>query len=240
MTPVKSKLDLVIAHLEAERKALKRMIKEATAEHDNLIVYYHSEALLDLDRRLEILYNFKDPDYNRKKELNRRIDFIKKMSFSEFREPIRNRMKQRNAERILEFEEDLQKLIDKPAKLRDDTQIIDDALFALVKKQCKSFKLMIDDEENFGLHLVKKKNLLVITLVGLPFDEEPDFVMIGRSPRKLEGLGFQIDTKRNKCFRTFELEGLENFPIIKQWLARFMIDFCGLSGQGNNIHIVYK
>ncbi len=45
MKPVKPQLDLLIAHLEAERKSLKRMIKEAASEGDNLIVYYHSEAL---------------------------------------------------------------------------------------------------------------------------------------------------------------------------------------------------
>ena len=82
MEPVKPKLDLIIAHLEAERKSLKRMIKEANAEHDNLIVYYHSEALLELNRQLDVLYNFRDPHYNRKEQLKQQIGFWRKNEFT--------------------------------------------------------------------------------------------------------------------------------------------------------------
>jgi len=46
---VKPQPDLLITYLEAERRSLKRMIKEAAPEGDNLIVYYHSEALHQLE-----------------------------------------------------------------------------------------------------------------------------------------------------------------------------------------------
>jgi hypothetical protein len=46
MPEAKSDLDLLISALEKEQRLLKKMIRKAQTEHDNLIVYYHSEALL--------------------------------------------------------------------------------------------------------------------------------------------------------------------------------------------------
>ena len=61
MQPIKPDLDLLIGALEKEQRSLKKMIGQAAAEHDHLIVYYHSEALLDLNRQLGVLYSFKEP-----------------------------------------------------------------------------------------------------------------------------------------------------------------------------------
>ena len=239
MKPVKTDLELLIRHLEAESRQLKRMIKEAAAEHDNLIAYYHSEALLELNRRLNILYNFRDPYYDQKNELIRQIEYIKKMSFSEFSDRIRGFMKEKYAGRVTEFENKLLKLNEEPAKTYFDTKIIDNALTALYNKQHKWLKLFVNYEEKFGLRFSIKKNELIITLLGSFDYEEPDFVMDSRVPRKLEGLGFQLDNKQNKYVKTFTFRTIDDIPAIKQWITRFVIDFCWMWGSASKVQLVY-
>jgi len=244
MKPAKPDLDVLISALEKERRSLKKMIREAAAEHDHLIFYYHSEALGNLNRRLDVLYGFKDPLYREKEDLKRHIgfwrngDFIKKMS-----PEVRQRMRERNEEKAQALEKQLLQLMDAPQlQPSGGTRFIDEALLALYEKRCRSFRLILGEEDDSYIALVFKtrKNTLVIQLKGMLFGEEPDFVFEGRIPKPLLAAGFIYDSQRKTYTRAFDFAGRETIPEIKIWLTKFVIEDSWYYWPGRTMRLEYK
>jgi len=244
MQPVKPDLDLLISALEKEQRLLKKMIRHAATEHDNLIVYYHSEALLDLNRRLDVLYSFKDPLYHKKEDLKRQIGLWRKRGFIKKTRPdVQARMIKYNEERAQALERQLQQLIDAPQpRPLPDTQIIDEALLALYEKRCRSFRLTLGEGDDYHIILVFKtrKNTLVIQLKGMLFDDEPDFVFEGRIPQPLRGAGFIFDPDRKTYTRTFDFKVHQTIPEIKKWLTKFVIEDSWYYWPGRTMMLKYK
>jgi len=244
MQPVKPSLDLLISALEKEQRSLKKMIRQAAAEHDNLIIYYHSEALLDLNRKLDILYSFKDPLYHKKEDLKRQIGFWRKGGFNGKMQPeVRARMIKYNEEKALGLEKQLQQLIDAPQlQPSPDTQFIDEALLALYEKRRRSFRLILGDDDDYHITLVFKtrKNTLAIQLKGMLFDDEPDFVFEGRTPQPLLAAGFIYDPELKTHTRTFDGIGQQTIPEIKKWLTKFVIEDSWYYWPGRTMKLEYK
>jgi hypothetical protein len=240
MKPVKPELDLLVDELEKERRSLKKMIRDAASEHDNLIVYYLSEALLDLNRQMNVLYCFKDPLYKRKEELKRRIGFLKNMPYLEMSKQLRVSVKEYYAKDIAEMEAELKKLNDQPNAVYKKTQYIDDALFALYEKRCKSFKLIIWADNNTALHFKIKKKQLIITLNNKSDFWEADFIVHDRAQDSLKGMGFKFDEQRKMYFYTYEMTGFNNASPIKMWLSHFLVDYWHLYGSAGSVTLVYQ
>jgi hypothetical protein len=244
MQPVKPDLDLLISALEKERRSLKKMIRQAAAELDHLIVYYHSEALDDLNRRLRVLYSFKDPYFEQKEDIKRRIKFWRSGDFMEKLSPrLRERMEKRNEEKAVELEKELQELFNAPQlQPLPDTKFIDEALLALYEKRCRSFRLTLGEEDDYHITLVFKtrKNTLVIQLKGMLFNDEPDFVFEGRTPQPLRAAGFIYDPDRKTHTRTFDFDGQQTIPEIKKWLTKFVIEDSWYYWPGRTMKLEYK
>ena len=244
MKPPKSNLDLLISAFEKEQRALQEMIRDATSEHDNLIVYYHSEALLDLDRRLRVLYSFKDPAFEQKEDLKRRIKVWKSGDFMEKLTPqLREWMEKRNAEKAAELEKQLQLLMDAPQpQPLPNTQFIDEALLSLYQKRCRSFKLIMGEMDDYHITLTfrMRRNVLTITLNDNLDGEEPDFVFENRVPQPLKAAGFLYSPRQKKYTRTFIVTGICDVPEIKKWLAKFLIEDSWYYWPGKKMGLVYK
>jgi len=243
MQPVKPDLDLLIGALEKEQRSLKKMIREAVAEYDHLIVYYHSEALDDLNRRLDVLYSFKDPLFHQKEDLKRKISLwrkgglIKKM-WREGQELV----KKLNEERALELEKQLQQLMDAPHRPSPDTQFINEALLALYKKRFRSFQLTLGEEDDYHITLVFKtrKKTLIVQLKGMLFNDEPDFVFEGRTPQPFLAAGFIYDPQRKAYIRTFDVTWHQTIPEIKTWLTKFVIEDSWYYWPGRTMKLKYQ
>ena len=244
MQPVKPNLDLLINALEKEQRSLKKMIRQAAAEHDNLIIYYHSEALGSLNRRLDVLYSFKDPLYHKKEDLKRQIDFWRKGDFmKKMRPELRAHMAKRYEDSARELEKQLQQLIDAPQpQPSPDTAFIDEALLALYEKRCRSFRLILGEEDydHIALFFKTQKNKLVIQLKGMLFNDEPDFVFEGRTPKPLLAAGFIYDLDRKIYTRTYDLSGQQTIPEIKKLLSKFVIEDSWYYWPGKTIALKYK
>ena len=238
------KLDLLIAHLENERKLLKRMIKEASAEHDNLIVYYHSEALLELNLRLNVFYNFRDPYFNKKEELKRKINFSRKNEFiDKFSPRVREFMKQLYEDEAKELEKDLQKLKDLPTvPLPPEGKKFEKALFDLYDEQYRAFEIVLGEDSYYTFRLVFqiKKKILTVELTGNFYDEEPDFVLENRIPQPIKAAGFEYNEQRKKYTRSFDIAGFKNVGEIKMWFAKFIIEDTWIYSSGGKMRLEYK
>jgi hypothetical protein len=244
MQPAKSDLDTVINALEKEKRELKKMIRQAKSEYDNLIVYYHSEALLDIDQRLRVLYSFKDPYFEQKEDLKRQIKAWRSGYYMEEMTPqLRERMQKRNEEKAVELEKQLEQLIDLPElQSHARTQFIDEALGALYEKRCRSFQLVMGEEDDLHLRITfrVRKNILTVTLKGINYEDEPDFIFEGRTPQPLKAAGFMYNEEQNKYTRTFDITDAGIIPEVKKWLGKFIIEDSWFYWPGRAVTLVYK
>jgi hypothetical protein len=243
MDQTKSDLALLIKELETQRRSLKSMIKAAASEGDHLIVYYQSEALSQLNSRLDVLYTFSDPLHMRKQELERQIKSINNMKFIKPQKGREKWFKDRIAKKTFELKVELKRLSEKPIKDNFiETQLIDEALFALYERRYKSFKLIIweDEDNNTALLFKIKKNLLIITLTyTLDFGED-DFVLANRFHDPLKGMGFKFDELREMYFYTYDMTSFNDAGYLKKWLSHFLIDYCHLYGPTQTIRLTYS
>ncbi|MFI5138495.1 MAG: hypothetical protein ACHQIM_11775 [Sphingobacteriales bacterium] len=244
MSTTKSDLDILISALEKEQRSLKKMIQQAKSEYDNIIVYYHSEALLDLNRRLRVLYSFKDPYFVQKEDLKRRIKQWRSGDFMEkLRPELRERMQKRNEDKAVELEKQLQRLLDLPlSQCYPRTQFIDEALGALYEKRCRSFQLITGEEDDLHLRITFRirKKILTVTLKGINYEDEPDFIFEGRIPQPLKAAGFIHNEAQNKYTRTFYITDPSGIPEVKKWLAKFIIEDSWFYWPGRTMTLKYK
>jgi hypothetical protein len=244
MLPPKSDLDLLISALEKEKRSIKKMIRQATTEHDNLIVYYHSEALLDINGRLHVLYGFKDPYFKQKEDLKRQIKAWRGGYYMEKLTPqLRDLMQKRNEEKAAELEKQLQRLIDLPlSQSYPHTQFIDEALLALYEKRCRAFQLVMGEESDLHLRITFRiqTKTLTVTLKGINYEDEPDFIIEGRIPQPLKAAGFIYDEEQNNYTRTFNIADAGSIPEIKKWLAKFVIEDSWFYWPGRTMTLKYK
>jgi len=244
MQPVKPELDLLINALEKEQRLLKKMIRQAAAEYDHLIVYYHSEALLDLNRRLRVLYSFKDPNFEQKEDLKRQIKHWRSADFMEkWRPELRERMQKRNEEKAVELEKQFQQLIDMPLyQSYPQTKFIDEAIVALYERRCRYFRLIMGEDDYYNLELTFRiqKKTLIVTLKGINYEDEPDFIIEGRIPQPLKAAGFIFIAEQNKYMRTFNIIDTSSIPEVKKWLAKFVIEDSWFYWPGRTMTLKYK
>jgi hypothetical protein len=244
MQPTKSDLDLLISALEKEQHSLKKMIRQAAAEHDNLIVYYHSEALLDLNRHLRVLYSFKDSYFEQKEDLKRQIKAWRSGYYMEKLTPeLRDRMQKRNEEKAMELEKQLQQLIDIPqSQSLPQTHFIDEALAALYEKRCRTFQLLMGEEDDLHLRITFRirKKTLTVTLKGINYEDEADFIVEGRIPQPLKAAGFIYNEEQNTYTRTFNFADARDTPEVKKWLAKFIIEDSWFYWPGRTMTLKYK
>jgi len=122
-----------------------------------------------------------------------------------------------------------------------ETQFINDALLALYEKRCRSFQLVLGEDEYQHLSLVfkRRKSLLTVQLKA-PVDEEPDFVFDNRIPQPIKAAGFIYDLQRKRFERTFNFSQPEKVQEIKIWLAKFITDDMRMYWPGQKMMLKYK
>jgi len=244
MEPDKSQLELLIKYFEAEKRNLKRMIKDAAAEMDNLLVYYHSEALLDIESRLRVLYSFRDPDYVKKEDLKRKINFLTTNKFIKRMSPaFREFNIKRNKEEVETLKKRLYQL--NQAKVVQDltsSTKIEHALFLLYDEKYRAFKISLGEDLGYIMELIFRirENILIIELNGQIGDTDPDFVFEDRIPQPLKAAGFEYDPLSEKYIRTLDISGLANLKEIKMWLAKLIIEDSWFYSPGGTMRLEYE
>ena len=73
-----NQLKLLISLYEEERVRLQKLIDECLLETEYLMVHYHSQALYQLNGRLQVLKNIDDKLFDEKDFRQRRIDGLQK------------------------------------------------------------------------------------------------------------------------------------------------------------------
>ena len=237
---MKSDLDLVIKVLEAEKKSIEKQIKKCLSENDYLISYYHSEALNQLNSRLTVLYQFKDPLYNERQNLKRLESFYKKKPDFVSDSKMWNRIKENKKEKIKKQKSEFEEKVKNINTFFNDSQEIDDALFNLYEGKYKGFKLLLDQLDEFELVFTINSNRLRISTKPYWDMNEPDFILDNRIPNPIEGLGFKFDPISYKAVYEYDMNNFKDAWPIKLLLSRLFFDVYQFYDINQSAKLVYQ
>jgi hypothetical protein len=184
---VNNQLKLLISLYEEEKIRLQKLIDECLLETEYLMAHYHSEALYQLNGRLQTLHNINDKLYDEKGISQRRINGLQKRIETE---PT-DYMKEYYEKNLQRAKEELEKLnqIPKQATLSDNETLLDETLkkadnlfltfsyskkilkvtLPYVKQHTKKWILYnanINSFKNLGFNLTENETKLILTLTG--------------------------------------------------------------------------
>ena len=141
-----NQLKLLISLYEEEKIQLQILIDEYLAETDYLLAHYHSQALFQLNGRLQTLKNIDDKLFDQKDFKRRLIDTLQiqvENESSEF-------MKEFYLNDIQRIKKELECLnqISKSEKLSSNEILLDETLKKLLNSKIKNLKLILKKTDN--------------------------------------------------------------------------------------------
>ncbi len=162
MTTVDHQLRHLISLYEEEKVRLQKLINECLIETEYLMAHYHSEALYQLNSRLQTLKNLDGKLFDEKDFRQRRIDGLLKHIETESSDHMREYFV-KDLQRAME---ELEKLNQTPnqSTLPENNTLLDETLKKLVDKKVKNLKLILKKEDNLFLGFSYSKKVLKVTL----------------------------------------------------------------------------
>ena len=162
MTTVDNQLKLLISLYEEEKAQLQKLIDECLVETEYLMAHYHSQALYQINGRLQTLKNIDDKLFDEKDFRQRRIDSLQKRIETEDSDY----MKEYYVKDLQRAKEELEKLnqISKTATHPDNETLLDETLKKLVDKKVKNLKLILKKADNLFLSFSYSNRALKVTL----------------------------------------------------------------------------
>ena len=157
-----SQLKLLISLYEEERVRLQRLIEECIEETEYLMAHYHSEALFQLNGRLQTLHNLDDKLYDEKERRHRTIIALQK----EMRSESSDYLKEHFEKMLLRERQALERLNEPPiqATFPDNETLLDETLKKLADRKIKNLKVILKKTDNLLLAFSNSKKALKVTL----------------------------------------------------------------------------
>jgi hypothetical protein len=209
-----SDLDLLIDHYQWEIIRLKSSIKENLEMHFYREVEFDEKALREVQRELDRLLEFKNPNYPEIKRLESQIVFFENMRKE------RSSMAFYYEGQINEVKEKLDALKKEiPSQCIFETQFLDDAIFKLVQGELSSFKLHLDIENSHYLRISpKEENRVQVSI----FVSSEDINWLLQNSI-IKDLGFIKDPNGEKLDYVFKLTSIKNILPLKELLSRIVV-----------------
>jgi hypothetical protein len=158
---VDDQLKLLISVYEEEKIRLQKLIDACIAETEYLMAHYHSEALHQLNGRLQTLNNIDDNLYDEKESRQRWINDLQKKIEAE---SLTN-MKEYLEKRLQHEKEALERLNQTPKQATPGHEtLLDETLKKLVDKKIKNLRLVLKKTDNLYLRFSYSKKVLKLTL----------------------------------------------------------------------------
>lgn len=202
MTTVDNQLKLLISLYEEEKIRLQKLIDECLVETEYLMAHYHSEALYQLNGRLQTLKNIDDKLFDEKDFRQRRIDGLQKRMETESSDY----MKDYYMKDLQRAKDELEKLnqIPKQPTLPDNETLLDETLKKLIDKKIKNVKLILKKADNLLLGFTYSRKTLKVTL---PYVKQhiKKWILYDDNINSFKNLGF--DFRENETKLTLTLTG---------------------------------
>lgn len=204
MTTMDNQLKLLIFLYEEEKLRLQKLIDECLVETEYLMAHYHSEALYQLNGRLQTLKNIDDKLFDEKDFRQRRIDGLQKRMETESSDY----MKDYYVKDLQRSKDELEKLnqIPKQPILPDNATLFDETLKKLIDKKIKNLKLILKKADNLFLGFTYSKKTLKVTL---PYVKQhiKKWILYDDNINSFKKLGFDLIENETKL--TLKLTGDE-------------------------------
>jgi len=210
----KSDLIELIEYLESEKENLNKQQQDCLSQYDYKGAHYFSIALGEVNRQLEILYNFSDSLYDEKQRLENYKSFLKVDSEG---------LKKAFSERIKEIEDRIVQLNSSTKDQKLDGQEFDDVIYELIEKQISGFKFHLKRKENCYLDFKLYDNRTILVSTN-PLDHLKDEYAINYLNDKFYALGFVFNAKTSSMEYFYSLEKFKNSIEIKTLTSRIIFD----------------
>ena len=188
-------LTLLLSLLEEEKLQLQARIDAYLAESDYLLAHYLSEALYQLNGRLQILRSMEDKKYPQKESLRKTIHFFENRIAMENSTPLKEVFEKL----LMETKEKLDRLHSAPNKseIREEASLVKNACIDLLENKIKSFRLVLKKSANLLIEFRYRKKTLQLRLPNIKLHIRKQ-VIDEIHIQRLQNLGFILSaTKSN-------------------------------------------
>jgi len=221
MTTMDNQLKLLIFLYEEEKLRLQKLIDECLVETEYLMAHYHSEALYQLNGRLQTLKNIDDKLFDEKDFRQRRIDGLQKRMETESSDY----MKDYYVKDLQRSKDELEKLnqIPKQPILPDNATLFDETLKKLIDKKIKNLKLILKKADNLFLGFTYSKKTLKVTL---PYVKQhiKKWILYDDNINSFKKLGFDLIENETKLTLTLTGDEEEILNKLKAILSKIVFE----------------
>ncbi len=236
MTIMDNQLKLLISLCEEEKARLQERINESLAEKEYLMAHYHSEALYQLNTRLQTLNNIDDKLFDEKEFKKRIICYLKKRIETEKSAYIKEDYKKE----IQFAEEELEKLnqVSNQLALTDYKILLDETLKKLVDKKIKGLKLILKKSDNLLLSFSYSKKVLKVTL---PYVKQhiKNLILYDENINAFKNLGFNLDKNETKLILTLTGKKEDTLNRLKIILSKIVFEIFYFKEFKNESYITF-
>ena len=216
-----NQLKLLIFLYEEEKLRLQKLIDECLVETEYLMAHYHSEALYQLNGRLQTLKNIDDKLFDEKDFRQRRIDGLQKRMEAESSDY----MKDYYVKDLQRSKDELEKLnqIPKQPMLPDNATLFDETLKKLIDKKIKNLKLILKKADNLFLGFTYSKKTLKVTL---PYVKQhiKKWILYDDNINSFKKLGFDLIENETKLTLTLTGDEEEILNKLKAILSKIAFE----------------
>ena len=216
-----NQLKLLIFLYEEEKLRLQKLIDECLVETEYLMAHYHSEALYQLNGRLQTLKNIDDKLFDEKDFRQRRIDGLQKRMETESSDY----MKDYYVKDLQRSKDELEKLnqIPKQPILPDNATLFDETLKKLIDKKIKNLKLILKKADNLFLGFTYSKKTLKVTL---PYVKQhiKKWILYDDNINSFKKLGFDLIENETKLTLTLTGDEEEILNKLKAILSKIVFE----------------
>lgn len=221
MTTVDNQLKLLLSLYEEEKVRLQKLIDECLVETEYLMAHYHSQALYQLNGRLQTLKNIDDKLFDEKDFRQRRIDSIQKRIEAESSDY----MKDYYVKDLQRAKEELEKLnqISKSAILPINETLLDEILKKLLDKKIKNLKLILKKADNLFLKFSYSNKVLKVTL---PYVKQhtKKWILYDDNINSFKNLGFSLGENETKLTLTLTGDKADIVNKLKLVLSKIVFE----------------
>ncbi len=214
-----SDLDILIDYYQWEIVRIKELIEVNLKQHFYKEVEFDEKALGYAQRELDRLLELKNPSYSKIRRIEFSINQYERMwkNFSPSKSELMSSYFKPKIDALKKELIELRKLKEPPS--REETQLIDEAIYNLISNGLNKIKIHLSIERKlfFQIHKINQKTFLVT------FNAEEDELLWFYKYSDIKNHDFKINNDKRRLLKNFILNNPKDILPLKNFLSRIII-----------------
>lgn len=181
-------LKAIISEMESEKTVLLSLIDQAVSEKEFLHAHFHSEALEQLNHRLDTLKQLDDNSYYKKKNLSEEIQHLKEMLSKDFSD---EKYQQLGKGLIMEKERELSSLNERVEQPDNNPKQIRNLVQDLYNKKIKGLRIRLNGSSYPRIDVKRSRQGLTINIAEVSRLQK-EGLLDEEGILRLQGVGFEL------------------------------------------------